>query len=413
MTCGNLSLPQCSKSSGTQKTLPQPSCNTLHELSTTHSNYNGPFINSSQTIMPASLLHHKHTKGLADLSRTRPVPDTLDWRIKGDDKIENGTRNQEDCGCCWAMASSSVLGDRYALTYNKKAPYPSSAWTIMCLNEQYPGNFQCNCGGNNYVAACNFMTKGTKLEQCFPQKIIGNNAPSCPTFGDDCCFNCCGPEVQDIAKVKFFASKKDLAYLGFSRNDDVSTIDPEETVRAIQYDIYMNGPVLTSFLIPTDWEEWFLKNRGTDEVYQQKNGDNSGGHSVVLVGWGRRDSDDQLYWILRNSWGTGGKTNGGFCNMLASYDPKHHKLQIPQPNWSGLDIPKAMGDSFAGGCVTFLPGDKPDWPGWENSAGPGALPAPVPFWKNLDIHWSLIIYIALILGILIFISIFKKYYKKK
>jgi hypothetical protein len=306
------------------------------------------------------------------------------------------------------MASTSVLGDRYALKYNKKAPYPSSAWTVMCLNTTYNGNEQCNCGGNNYVAVCNFQTKGTKLEKCYPQKIIGSNAPSCPDFHDNCCFDCCGPEIQDISKVKFFASKKDLVYLGFSLNDDVSTIDPEETVRAIQQDIYMNGPVLTSFNIPKGWEDWFMKNRGTDAVFTQNTSENVGGHSVVLVGWGRNEHD-QLYWILRNSWGLGQiKKDGGFCNMMASYDPKHGRLQIPKDYWTGLDIPKAENGSFSGGCVTFLPGDKPNWPKWETSSGPGSLPAHVPFMSNLDISWLPIISVSIILAILIIISIIKK-----
>ena len=64
MTCKNLSLPSCSSSSGSLRILPHPpsNCNIQHEIAPPHSEYNGPFINSSQTIMPSSLIHHKHTR---------------------------------------------------------------------------------------------------------------------------------------------------------------------------------------------------------------------------------------------------------------------------------------------------------------------------------------------------------------
>ena len=415
MNCSDLNMPPCTDSKDSLIKLKTPELctakhtNTLQDLSV---NYSGTYLNRSQLTMPSNLIHHAYTKGLADLSKAIPVPDTLDWRKLGGDKIENGSRNQGQCGCCWAMASTSVLGDRYALKYNKKAPYPSVAWTTMCLNSSYPGNQQCACGGNNYVAACNFQTLGTKLEACFPfaTTIAKNNynTPACPTqsgSGDDCCADCCG---NPLAKVKFFAAKSGLAYLGFSV-DNLKGIDPDVTVRAIQQDIYQHGPVLTSFNVPKDWSNWFSTNRGNPNmVYKPSNADWEGGHSVTLVGWGR-DKTDQLYWILRNSWGDNNQQNGGFCNMLASYDPKHQKIQIPKEHWTGLDVPIAMDGSFNGGCVSFLPGDKPDWPEWADSSGPGSLPLSVPGGES---KWSHINWIYLI-GVVVLIIILLLATKKK
>ena len=419
MSCRNITLGSCTTTDGHNlRTLPHPpqTCPQVGASRDMQTPYDGPFINVAQTLMSPDLVHSTHTQGLADLSRSAPPPDVLDWRVKGGDQIEDGSRNQGNCGSCWAMASTSVLGDRYALKYLKQAPYPSAAWTVMCLNQDYPGNSQCSCGGNNYVAACKFRDKGIGLEECYPFSLIGDNAPSCPNFGDDCCAACCGPEIKEKAQVKFTASKEGIAYLGFSQRDDVSSLDPDITVRAIQQDIHLHGPVLTSFMVPKDWSDWFNTNRGTDKIYIPTSDDYEGGHSVVIVGWGREDSTDKLYWILRNSWGLdGSKKNSGFCNMMASYDPKNQKTQIPTKFHTGLDIPKSMtGGSFAGGCVTFLPGKRPKWSKWADSKGAGSLPKSDPGGITAgDVNWGLLMCVMGILLILLLIYLYQKLYRKR
>ena len=396
---------------------PPQMCDAAHQLKKLqdmHSNFKGPFINKCRVNIPKSAIKHEYTKSLSDLSSE--IPDTLDWRYKGGDSIENGSRNQGQCGCCWAMASVSALGDRYALKNKKQAPYFSAAWAVMCLNQDIQSNQQCDCGGSNFIAACNFNKMGVKLEKCFPFALIGQNAPICPNFSSNCCYDCCGGNNTDMAHilVKSISEPKPIGFY-----DKKGHIDPETTIRAIQKDIQQFGPIVTSFLVPSNWPNWFSKNCGSENIYEPPLNNNSkDGHAVVLVGWGR-DKEDRLYWILRNSWGLLKGKGSGFCNMLASYDPKHQKIQIPKDSWTGLDIPILIKDEnedqVAGGCISFEVGtEHSNWKGFKKSNGKGSLPSDVPtiprYKINLKhIRWILlgciiIIFLLLLIGSKIFSS---------
>lgn len=391
-------------------------CDKAHKLSKLrdlHSNFKGPFINVAKISLPKSEIKHEYTKSLADLATTQLPPTTLDWRYLGGDSIENGSRNQGQCGCCWAMASVSALGDRYALKNKKQAPYFSSAWAVMCLNSGIPANQQCECGGSNFIAACNFKKKGVKLEKCFPFSIISNrdyNSPQCPEFNDNCCYQCCGGTNTDIAQI-IVKTTTDPKLIGYS--NEKGKINPSTTIIAIQKDIEQFGPIVTSFLVPSDWQDWFTKNSGSKNIYEPPpNSRTMDGHAVVLVGWDR-DEKDRLYWIMRNSWGLINGKGSGFCNMLASYDPKTNIQQIKNDVWTGLDIPILIDEQVAGGCISFEVGtEHSNWKGFKKSNGKGSLPPNVPkppdySFKLKNIQWLLlgsilIIFLVILIGTKIF-----------
>ena len=393
----------------------------LKKLQDMHSNFKGPFINKCRVNIPKTQIKHEYTKSLSALSSE--IPDTLDWRYQGGDSIENGSRNQGQCGCCWAMASVSALGDRYALKNKKQAPYFSAAWAVMCLNQDIPANQQCECGGSNFIAACNFQKKGVKLEKCFPFALISHRnfvSPQCPNFNDDCCYDCCGGNNTDLAKI-IVKTTTEPKPIGFWNNENSkNNLDPATTIRAIQKDIYQFGPIVTSFLVPSDWSDWFSSKRfkGGEKIWQPSDVKNKtmDGHAVVLVGWGR-DKDDKLYWIVRNSWGLLHGKDSGFCYMYASYDPKHSNPQILKELWTGLDIPVLISDNqIAGGCISFQVGtEHSDWKGFKPGNGPGSLTPNVPKAPNYKINFQHIqwILLASILIIFLIILIGAKIFHKK
>ena len=154
------------------------------------------------------------------------LPTQFSWREKGKDMIENGrniNRDQRNCGCCWAMALVSALGDRYAIKYGIKSPYPSTLSLVSCggtevgkggINSQK----QCICGGS-YIIGSKWLEKNyISSESCWPflagfssSKFIMSSrklvAPECSYFvnNNNCCIDCCN---NPLAKKKIQSKKK-------------------------------------------------------------------------------------------------------------------------------------------------------------------------------------------------------------
>ena len=104
--------------------------------------------------------------------------------------------------------------------------------------------------------------------------------------------------------------------------------------------------------------------------------------------------------------------------MLASYDPKHNKNQIPKELWTGLDIPIIRNENeVAGGCISFQV-DTEFSEHFKKTNGPGSLPQPIPgspdYYVDLhDINWVLLgsilaILLITVIGSIILSKIIKK-----
>lgn len=64
--------------------------------------------------------------------------------------------------------------------------------------------------------------------------------------------------------------------------------------RAIQEELYNNGPINVGFKVYKD----FLAYK--NGIYVQTSNELLGGHAVKIVGWGKEG--DVSYWIVQNSW---------------------------------------------------------------------------------------------------------------
>lgn len=428
------------------KILPTPNktCSAGHSLqySDNHSDYKGPFLNFSFSNIPSSAVIIKPLEALSALS-DEDIPVNFSWRtgigIDPEERvdIEDGRRNQGSCGCCWAMAFVSALGDRYAKRYNIKTPYPSAMWMISCggtqigrkgQNGSFAANRQCSCGGSIYGAGKWLEDNSIGKESCWPYTTVSNNpapdksyiAPICPNQqnvnADDCCFDCCG---NPDAKIKFSVKKKSTQPIIVS--NDGKKPNPEHTILAIKLDIQTNGPVATTFMVPRDFENWWISDKHikNNEIYTPTTKKYVGGHAVVLTGWGIENGYN--YWEVRNSWG-----KPGFCRFRMSTD-------IHESLWTGIDISKKFPDgSWQGGPVSVLPGELVGLtPGPKPVPKPGSKPktgskpepkpdSPAPKqvsksdnkikrgFKNLN--WKIIgiIGIAILLVLIIISLVFKK-----
>ena len=422
------------------KSLPTPNktCSAGHSLqySDNHSDYKGPFLNFSFSNIPSSAVIIKPPQSLSEMSNIN-IPVNLSWRtgVGIDPKervdIEDGRRNQGNCGCCWAMAFVSALGDRYAKKHKIKTPYPSAMWMISCggtqigskgQNGSFAANRQCSCGGSIYGAGI-WLEEGNSIgkESCWPYTTVSKDpasdksyiAPICPNQqnvnADDCCFDCCG---NPDAKIKFTVEKNSTKPIIVS--NDGKKPNPDQTILAIKLDIQTNGPVATTFMVPDDFENWWnsdnhIKN---NDIYTPTNNNYVGGHAVVLTGWGIDNGYN--YWEVRNSWG-----KPAFCRFRMSTD-------IHPSLWTGIDISKKFPDgSWEGGPVSVLAGELVGLTPVPKPGSPEPKPGPKPgspgskqvsksdnkikrVFKNLN--WKIIgiIGIAILLVLIIISLVFKK-----
>jgi hypothetical protein len=412
----DLGIAECKDDSITPKYLQQPpSCDSGRALRYRKSKleFKGPYINKSQAIVPMSSTKSTPIQALKALSNQN-IPTEWSWYSIGGNKIEKGKRNQERCGCCWAMGFVSALGDRYAIKYNIAAPYLSAMSLISCGGPKVGSKIscvqpikltpcptlakdQCSCGGSIYAAGLWLESGGSvHLEECWPFSTVTsppygpgytNIAPNCPDFDSDCCADCCG---NPASKPKFTVKEGSTKIIVVHNSYKVNV---PATIRAIQSEIMGNGPVPTSFWEPDDFQNWWVRNSGTENIYIPKSAPTIGtnGHTIVLTGWG--EENGVKYWEIRNTWG-----DPGYARFAMS-------TSTPENLWTGIDIPEFKDESWWGGAVTMLPGPLPSY-NWEKGqgnkpVGPGWLPE-----GQGRINWELIIpIIVILLGVIAILAI--------
>lgn len=394
-------------------TKPNISCDTPRALKPVFDiskDYQGPRVNATLLQMSVDKKHIAHSMKMADISA--PIPDSWSWRINGGNKIEQGVRNQGQCGGCWAFATASVLGDRFAIKYKIENPILSTTWLISCGKpENVESSQECLTGGNTQQAGEWLEKNGVKLESCWPFSVISNHnytSPDCiiDSVSDDCCFTCCSN--SELPSIKFYAAK------GSTRNIIVSNnniINAEATTKAIQRDIMYNGPVTASFQVPSDFMDWWSTKASSGDIYIPKTTIKNGGHAVVLTGWGVQNGI--RYWEMRNSWGNSG--DNGYCKFAFSLDtPKEFWTEIDIPTFIGIDLNGK--DIWRGGVVSLQAGELPKK--YKTRPGTGIEPD-LTNMSNLEMtifgiktNWIIIFLLLLIITVIIILIILIKHNKR-
>jgi hypothetical protein len=333
------------------------------------------FINKS--FLPIKISNiSKTTSSLSDLNTT-PIPENWSWLKKGGNKIEDGRRDQKNCGCCWAFSVISVLGDRYALTYNIEAPYPSVANLVSCGgpwvgSKSLEGNFvvakdQCNCGGVTFGGSEWLESNSVVSENCWPFSTISshkymdskgnviNIAPNCiDNLGNGCCAVSNGICCKKDPSPKFSVKPNSTTHiLKYENNKPLLN----ETINAIKLEI-MSGPVSTTIFVPPNFQDWWNKNNNyttqllTEDIFIPNGPPTEAGHAIVLTGWGKKNGIN--YWEIRNSWGLSAYA---YVAMSTEYSSEYHfgiDIPIIPP---GEDVNKIFSiEQYSGGVISFQPG---------------------------------------------------------
>jgi len=283
------------------------------------------------------------------------IPETFTWRNGQYDILE--PPDQGACGSCWAVSSTSALSDRFAIKYKIPNPRLSAANTLTCAST-FDYTEGCKNGGSPFYAGQFFENTGVKTETCFPY-IFGNqpteSSPCLSTLKEGCCMACCSqdksdsPDYWDVYKA-VPGSTKCL----YTWNGNIGQF--EGTILAIQQEILADGPIVTGFIVYTDFFDWYTNEapKGSIYIHDPSKSTMEGAHAVVIVGWGvgpdpRDPTKNIRYWDLRNSWGTISGDKGYFKTAFSDDIPEESKI--------GIDLPVYFRDlgMYGGGAVTFLP----------------------------------------------------------
>ena len=228
-------------------------------------------------------------------------------------------KNQGACGCCFAMATAGVLGDRLTImTLAQFSVELSPYQMIMCedaintethdpeylqeINNLAHSSGACN--GNSLFNAMDFMyTCGLTTERCvnvgeFDKYNIkrlediksGEDIPMCQDIiGKD----------YDTCMDRETAARFYRICAGYSVDSDPYSIKQE---------IYKWGPVASGFNVYDD----FLQPYDGTTIYMgpTEGSKTLGGHAIKIMGWGK-EGDTEFWWCC-NSWGPDWGLSGYF-----------------------------------------------------------------------------------------------------
>lgn len=188
------------------------------------------------------------------------LPSSYDWRTKG---AVTDVKDQGQCGSCWSFSATGALEGAWAIKTGKLISL--SEQQLVDCSTSY-GNMGCN-GGLMDSAFLYAIDHGMCTESDIPYTAKDGSCKSCsPTVTANSCFDVT-PNDQLALKEAVF-------------NRPVSVAIEADT---LSFQLYKSGVISTKCGTNLD-------------------------HGVLVVGYG--EENGTLYWLVKNSWGTGWGDNG-------------------------------------------------------------------------------------------------------
>lgn len=236
-------------------------------------------------------------------------PSSLDkWR-----KFLPDCRNQQNCGSCWAFATTELLAYRIScLTKgewkkaalargDKHGGWLSVQYIISCVRDENERGCQ---GAGILEEVIRHLTeghrdgKGLYFNSEYPYEEDKNGEDS---EGAPC------KVISRITPRFNFESYYSVSN-GQASKDEKGL---EENIGRIKKELMDYGPVMTSMYVYDSFMSIDPDNNTPETPYSTElmgKGKLIGGHAVMMVGWGTIPGKDpksykNQYWIMRNSWG--------------------------------------------------------------------------------------------------------------
>ena len=208
------------------------------------------------------------------------------WWVQARPECYSPVMNQKDCGACYIFSTVTVLQSRLCIQSRGRInPILSPQDVLSC------GTFHNKCDNGTLRGSWDYLEDvGTCSLQCKPY-VSGDGAiPKCNNFCDDYHF-----EFKRWKAIK----------------NSLKVVMGNE---AIKREVYENGPVSTQM---ETFEDLGIFKGG---IYIHSWGKSTGGHGIIIEGWGYSEIHRKEYWILRNSWGADWGDNGYFRVLFDSYE---------------------------------------------------------------------------------------------
>lgn len=191
--------------------------------------------------------------------RPRSLPPNFDWRNQNGNNYVTNIKDQGGCGSCWAFAGVAALESQILISLGDDEDL-SEQIAVSCSSAG-------DCGGGTLSGVSNFLRDtGTPVESCYPYNATNGS-----------CENACPNWPSGTLQIDSWS------YVVWGETP---------TVETIKNALYNNGPLLSAFLVYTDF---FSYDSG---VYEYSWGRYEGGHAILIVGW----DDSTSSFIVKNSW---------------------------------------------------------------------------------------------------------------
>ena len=187
------------------------------------------------------------------------LPDSVDWRDSG---IVTPIKDQKQCGSCWSFSATGATEGSWA----------QKTGELVSLSEQQ----LIDCSTSYGNQGCN----GGLMDSAF-EYIIDNGLCS-------------------ESEIPYKASESDSCFVcGKSKVSMGSCIDVTPVNQLHLKEAVSKGPVAVA--IEADASIFQLYKKG---VISSKNCGTNLDHGVLIVGYGT-EPNGTMYWLVKNSWGTG------------------------------------------------------------------------------------------------------------
>ncbi|EFP00741.1 hypothetical protein CRE_21120 [Caenorhabditis remanei] len=221
---------------------------------------------------PRRARHHNKKTSKRPKRQNMEIPDYFDLR----DVMVNGSpivgpvKDQEQCGCCWAFATTAITETANAVA--------SKAYRSLSDQEI------CDCADSGDTPGCVGGDPRNGLKFVHRNGQASDSSYPYEEFRANTTGNCVADEKRQVIE---------------SETMQVYQFDPEYAEEDIMENLYYNHIPSAAYFRVGEKFEWY--NSGvlqTEDCYQMTPAE---WHSVAIVGYGTSENNVP-YWIVRNSW---------------------------------------------------------------------------------------------------------------